>query len=171
MPPEEGLFELDRARTSTWSSPSSTRAIRASTREGIDRTLLGRDSIRLALPPGRRGDGPRGAARPPWVMEPDGTAARQWATQQCRAAGFEPEVRYEATDLIAHVRLVAAGHAVGMLPDLVWSGEREGVRLVDLPGAPSREIFAATRASSRDSEAIGAVRAALADALADHAPH
>ena len=52
-----------------------------------------------------------------------GDAARGWAEQQCRAAGFEPDVRFEAADLVAHIRLIAAGHAVGVLPDLVWAGE------------------------------------------------
>ena len=28
-------------------------------------------------------------------MEPEGTAARTWAVQLCRSAGFEPDVRFE----------------------------------------------------------------------------
>ena len=103
-------------------------------------------------------------------MEPQGTTVRRWAVQQCRAAGFEPDVRFEATDLIAHARLVAAGHAAAMLPDLVWTGDRDSVRLLELPDSPVREIFAATRTASRDDEALAAVLTALADALADHEP-
>lgn len=169
MAPEEGLFELQ-ARgfdlVVAEQYPGHTRELR----EGIDRTLLGRDPIRLALPPGDSATQLADLAERAWVLEPEGAAVRRWAVQQCRAAGFEPDVRYEATDLIAHARLVAAGHAVAMLPDLVWTGDRASVRLVELPGSPVREIFAATRASSRDSVAIAAVRDALAETLAAHVP-
>jgi DNA-binding transcriptional LysR family regulator len=79
-------------------------------------------------------------------------------------------VRFEATDLIAHARLVAAGHAVAVLPDLVWTGDRASVRLLERPGSPVREIFAATRSSSRDGAAVAAVRDAMADALYAHQP-
>lgn len=164
MSPEEALFELA-ARTFDLvvaeQYPGATRELRP----GVDRTRLGVDPIRLALPladPARR---LAELADRPWILEPAGTAVRDWAVQQCRAAGFEPDVRYEATDLTAHIRLVASGHAVAMLPDLVWSGDSGSVRLVDMPGRPKREIFAATRSASRESLAIEAVRVALADAL------
>ena len=169
MSPEDALFELaarafDLVVAEQY--PGHTRELR----DGVDRTLLGRDPIRLGVPTTDPARGLADLRDRAWILEPHGTAVRQWALEQCRAAGFEPDVRYEATDLVAQVRLVAAGHAVAMLPDLVWSGERERVRLVDLPGTPTREIFAATRTASRDNEAIAAVRTALADALAAHRP-
>lgn len=163
MPPEEALFELA-ARTFALvvaeQYPGHSRELRA----GVERTALGADPIRLALsaadPARRLAD----LADRAWILEPVGTAVREWAVQQCRAAGFEPDVRYEATDLTAHIRLVASGHAVAMLPDLVWVEDSTSVRLVDLPGTPEREIFAATRSASRPSPAIATVRAALAEA-------
>lgn len=170
MAPEEALFELTaRAFDLVVAEqyPHHSRELR----EGIDRTLLGRDPIRIGLPSSDPASGLADLRDRAWILEPSGTAVRQWAVQQCREVGFEPDVRYEATDLVAHVRLVAAGHAVAMLPDLVWSGARDGVRLLDLPGAPVREIFAATRSSSREDAAIAAVRGALADSLAAHVPH
>lgn len=169
MAPEEGLFELRARRFDVVVAeqyPGHTRELR----DGIDRTLLGRDPIRLALPPGDRAAELADLRERAWVLEPEGAAVRQWAVQQCRAAGFEPDVRFEATDLTAHARLVAAGHAAAMLPDLVWTGGRDTVRLVDLPGSPVREIFAATRSSSRDDTAVAAVREALSEALAAHVP-
>ncbi len=169
LAPETALFEL-RARAFDLvvaeQYPGHTRPVH----EGIDRVLLGRDPIRLAVPPGDRARTLAELADRPWVLEPEGAAVRQWAVQQCRAVGFEPDVRFEATDLIAHTRLVAAGHAVAMLPDLVWTGDRSTVQLRELPGSPVREIFAATRSGSQESPAIGAVRDALADALAQHRP-
>lgn len=169
LPPEVALFELQaRAFDLVVAEqyPGHTREIA----DGVDRTLLGEDPIRLAVP---RGDRVRDLADlrdRAWVLEPQGAAVRRWAVQQCRAAGFEPDVRFEATDLVSHARLVAAGHAVAMLPDLVWTGGRSTVRLLDLPGSPVREIFAATRSSSRDDDTVTAVRDALAEALAAHDP-
>ncbi|MEZ5213784.1 MAG: LysR substrate-binding domain-containing protein [Microbacterium sp.] len=103
-------------------------------------------------------------------MEPIGSAAREWAVQQCRAAGFEPDVRFELADLGAHVALIAAGHAVGMLPDLLWAGADAPVTLTDLPGSPVREIFAASRRASSSRPGIRLVRDALDAAFAAAAP-
>ena len=165
VPPEEGLFELS-ARgfdlVIAEQYPGHTRAHRA----GLERETLGNDPIRLALPPGDRArelSDLRGRA---WVMEPAGTAARQWAVQQCRAAGFEPDIRFEIADLTAQVRLIAAGRAVGVLPDLVWADLDPPVRLRELPGDPVREIFTAARTSSVARSGIRAVREALRDAFA-----
>jgi DNA-binding transcriptional LysR family regulator len=71
------------------------------------------------------------AAQSAWVMEPRGTASRHWAEQQCRVAGFEPDVRFETADLQAHIRLVESGHAVALLPDLVWGGRMPSVLVYD----------------------------------------
>jgi DNA-binding transcriptional LysR family regulator len=106
-----------------------------------------------------------GTAGLAWVMEPEGTASRQWATQLCRSAGFEPDVRFETADLIAHIRLIQSGNAVGILPDLVWAGEQPTVRLIDLPDAPHRTIFSAARLSSAGRPGVVAVRDALGRAV------
>ncbi|WP_279366238.1 LysR family transcriptional regulator [Microbacterium testaceum] len=160
LAPEEGLFEVaargfDLAVAEQY--PGHTREHR----EGLERGLLGRDAIRLAVScddPAQHLEDLRERA---WVMEPVGTAARQWATQQCRAAGFEPDVRFEMADLTAQARLVASGHAVGMIPDLVFAGEAPPVRLVGLPGQPRREVFTAVRRGTADRPGVRAVRAAL----------
>lgn len=167
MAPEEGLFELQAHAFDLVVAeqyPGHTRELRP----GIDRTILGLDPVRLALPLGDGASRLSELRDHAWALEPEGAAVRLWAVQQCRAAGFEPDVRFEATDLIAHARLVEAGHAVAMLPDLIWTGEQSRVRLIDLPGSPVREIFAATRTSSRDDPAVVAVRDALAETLAAH---
>lgn len=169
MAPEEGLFELQ-ARTFDLVVAEQYSGYTRELREGIDRTLLGLDPVRLAVPPGSTANGLDDLRDHAWAMEPQGTAVRAWSVQQCRAAGFEPDVRFEATDLVAHARLVSAGHAAAMLPDLAWTGDRSSVRLLDLPGSPVREIFAATRSSSRDNATIGAVLDAMAEALDAHVP-
>jgi len=164
MPPELGLFELSARGVDLVIAeqyPGHTRA-RVT---GLEREILGTDPIRLAVPsddPARTIDQLHDR---PWVMEPEGTAARLWAVQQCRAAGFEPDVRYELADLSAHARLVAAGQAVAVLPDLLWGDAPAPVGLRELPGRPAREIFAAQRTASQTRAGIVEVRHALGDAF------
>ncbi|WP_417508849.1 LysR family transcriptional regulator [Microbacterium sp.] len=119
MAPEAGLFELQ-ARAFDLVVAEQYAGHTREHLEGIDHTLLGTDAVRLAVPPESTASTLADLKNAAWAMEPQGAAVRQWAVQQCRAAGFEPDVRFEATDLISHARLVAAGHAAAMLPDLIW---------------------------------------------------
>lgn len=137
---------------------------------GLDRMPLTTDAIRLATPPAASGRWPArsiaDAADAPWVMEPHGAASRHWAEQACRRAGFEPRVRFETADLQAHVRLIQTGHAVALLPDLIWQGEpARGVELVPLDGDPRRTIFTSTRPAIAERPSVRAVRAALEHAV------
>ncbi|SFB71622.1 DNA-binding transcriptional regulator, LysR family [Nocardioides terrae] len=130
----------------------------------LDRQPLTEDAIRLAAGApdvGSLAD----AAQLPWVMEPRGAASRHFAEQLCRRAGFEPDVRFETADLQAHVALVSSGHAVALLPDLLWRGGVPPVRLVDLPEAAVRSVFTASPLSLASRPAVRAVRAALVDAV------
>jgi len=122
----------------------------------LDRVALCRDELRLGGAPSLAESAGRA-----WVMEPRGTASRHWAEQLCRTAGFEPDVRFETADLQAHIRLVESGHAVALLPDLVWGGRRPSIALTSLDGAPSREVFTSVREASRERPAILALRNVL----------
>ncbi|MFC0597589.1 LysR family transcriptional regulator [Streptomyces palmae] len=127
------------------------------------------DPLRLALPEGAVGpdtDDPMAALRSladhPWVMEPEGIVARHWAMAQCRNAGFEPDVRFETTDVLLHLRLVEQGHAAAFLPDLVWNGQPPTVALRHLPpGQRTRRIFTVVRRGRSQHPAIQACRDAL----------
>jgi len=150
--------------------PGRTRPIHGD----LDRVVLVHDSIALARRLGAQETTDAVAADPvaalqstrddPWVLEPAGTASRAWAEQLCRTAGFEPDVRFEVADLTAHVRLIRAGLAVGLLPELVWAGEPPTVALTPLPDEPRREIFSSARRVSAAAPSIRAVRRALASA-------
>ncbi|ARX84490.1 MULTISPECIES: LysR substrate-binding domain-containing protein [Streptomyces] len=139
----------------------------------LERADLCADPMRLALPrpvpEGADADDPGAALRAladlPWVLEPEGSAARRWATTVCRAAGFEPDVRFESPDLLLHVRLVERGHAVALLPDLVWGGAAPTVALRGLPrGQRVRTLFTVVRRGRGRHPAVAAVRGALRDA-------
>ncbi|GAA2180994.1 LysR family transcriptional regulator [Brooklawnia cerclae] len=174
--PEEGLVEVssrDFDLVLAEQYPGRTRPLFTN----LDRVALTRDPIRLAVPPRPASPALPGTTAtddPPrladlrdalWVMEPIGTAARDWSVQVCRSAGFEPDVRFETADLMAHVRLIESGNAVGLLPDLVWAGQRPTVSLTELPGAPRREVFSSARRSAAAHPAVGAARRALAEAV------
>ncbi|MBB5643347.1 DNA-binding transcriptional LysR family regulator [Cryobacterium roopkundense] len=167
--PEAGLFAVsarDFDLVLAEQYPGYTRAHRPD----LDRVNLATDALRLAVPRPRDGRVVVGsledAAMLPWVMEPVGTASRQWATQVCRSAGFEPDVRFESADLIAHIHLIESGNAVGILPDLLWAGQSPAVHLLELSGLPNRSIFSSARRSSAGRPGVLAVRDALTRAVA-----
>ncbi|KAD4060012.1 LysR family transcriptional regulator [Arthrobacter yangruifuii] len=132
---------------------------------GLDRMELTTDAIHLAVPSGGLDDGGirslADTASLAWVMEPRGAASRHWAEQACRQAGFEPDVRYETADLQAQIRLIESGNAVGLMPELVWTGRTPTVRLLELPGKPRRTIFTSVREAGSRRPAILACREVL----------
>ena len=129
----------------------------------LDRMHLTSDAIRLAVPhnglPQVRAL--MDTAELPWVMEPRGAASRHWAEQACRLAGFEPDVRFETADLQAQIRLIESGNAVGLMPDLVWTGREPSVELLELEGKPRRSIFTSVRRAGARRPAILACREVL----------
>lgn len=159
VPPEEGLFELSARRFDLVIAEQYPGHAREH-RPDLDRRSIGFDPIRLATAPDDDTPLP-GLADRGWVLEPEGTAARAWAVEQCRAAGFEPDVRFEIADLTVQMHLVAAGVAVGFLPDLIWRTMAPAVRLAELPTAPVREVFTAARRSAASHPGIMHVRDAL----------
>jgi DNA-binding transcriptional LysR family regulator len=136
---------------------------------GLEEEDLLEDPLRLALPAPPDGPAGTGAAATlrsladrPWVMEPEGTAARHWSTTLCRNAGFEPDVRFETTDLLLHLRLVEQRHAVAFLPDLLWHVRSPTVTLRSLPrGRRTRRVFTVVRRGASRHPAVAACREAL----------
>ncbi|MFI2200047.1 LysR substrate-binding domain-containing protein [Streptomyces sp. NPDC020192] len=143
---------------------------------GLEQEDLLEDPLHLALPSPADGtdtDSPTAALRSlaghPWVMEPEGTAARHWAMTLCRNAGFEPDVRFETTDLLLHLRLVEQRHAAALRPDLVWSGRSPTVALRRLPrGQRARRVFTVVRGGGSRHPAVLACRDALRHAVTLH---
>ncbi|WP_398951537.1 LysR substrate-binding domain-containing protein [Streptomyces sp. ID38640] len=111
----------------------------------------------------------RATARP-WLPSVAVTT-RHWALTLCRSTGFEPDVRFESTDLLLHLRLVEQGHAAALLPDLVWDGRPATVPLQQLPhGGQARRLFTAIRRGRGRHLAIQACRRALREAVGASGP-
>ena len=103
----------------------------------------------------------------PWIMEPAPAASRHWALQQCRVAGFEPDIRYSSADLQTHVQLVEAGEGVAILPGMLGGYRAPDVHWVELENHPKRQVFLTMRRASAAHPAVSAV----ASALKRHARH
>ncbi|HEX4246753.1 MAG TPA: LysR substrate-binding domain-containing protein [Pseudonocardia sp.] len=139
----------------------------------LEQERLCEDALRLAVPEEAAPDpaDPREALRAladhPWVMEPRDTPPGRWAMALCRNAGFEPDIRFESSDLLLHLRLVELGHAAALLPDLVWGGRPPTVTLRPLPaGQGARTVVTVARRGRGRHPAIRACRQALAAAAA-----
>ena len=102
-------------------------------------------------------------SRLPWVMESQGSAAREWAELTCRRMGFEPDVRYESDDLLVHLELIQRGLAAGMLPALVAGRARDGLRW--LPTDSARTLLSLSRSGTERSPAVRRVRHELREAF------
>ena len=131
----------------------------------LDCEVLCLDRLRLGTPPGSGIRSVEEAAHMPWVMEPRGTASRHWSEQTCRAAGFEPDVRFETADLQAHIRLIESGNAVAILPDLVWAGRKPALEMVELSESSSRTVFTSVREASAHRPAILTCRQVLRESV------
>ncbi|WAZ26023.1 LysR substrate-binding domain-containing protein [Streptomyces cinnabarinus] len=137
---------------------------------GLEAEDLLDDPLHLATPTAADAAGPTAALRSladhPWVLEPEGTAARHWALTLCRNAGFEPDVRFETTDLLLHLRLVEQRHAAAFLPRLVWNGGTPTVPLRELPrGQRTRRVLTVVRRGGSRHPAVEACRDALRHAV------
>jgi len=119
------------------------------------------DELRLITPAGWGERSLTSLASRPFVLEPVGTTAREWATAACRQAGFEPDVRYTSTDLQIHLRLAESGLAAALLPDLSGAGDRQHVLTHRLQGRPRRQIFSTVRRGAARHPKVQAFTTAL----------
>jgi molybdate transport repressor ModE-like protein len=98
----------------------------------------------------------------PWAMSGLRTDCGRAVRAACRAAGFEPDIRYEFTEFGVVLRLVSAGLAVALLPELAFSEVEHGYEVHPLAdGGLRRRVFTATRLGNRDRPAVVAFLDAL----------
>ena len=101
----------------------------------------------------------------PWIFDPADTGAGQWARNACREAGFEPDVRYVASDLLLQIHLAETGHAA-VIPGLLLAAvPRPAARIMPPPGRPHRRLTTGVCAGAGRYPAIRAFRGALRQAV------
>jgi molybdate transport repressor ModE-like protein len=100
-----------------------------------------------------------------WVMPPDDAACGQAVRSACRAAGFEPRVRWTSDDMLVLARAVAAGHGVAVLPRLSVALDAAAVEVRTLREPRLvRRLTAVARSSALGRPAVAAVIDALSAA-------
>jgi DNA-binding transcriptional LysR family regulator len=78
----------------------------------------------------------------PWITRAESHPVAEALDRSCRAAGFEPQIAYEAHDYQEAQAMVAAGIGVALAPTLALEGIRPGVSVLPLrPPAPVRRIL------------------------------
>lgn len=115
----------------------------------VDHPLAGADRVTAA---DLRGDA--------WVTSPPGTACHDWF-QRLFARTARPEVRHRIDDFSTQLALVAAGGGIALVPRLARPPLPAGLVALPVAPTPTRSVETAWRASSEDSPAIRAIRAAL----------
>jgi DNA-binding transcriptional LysR family regulator len=86
----------------------------------------------------------------------------------CRAAGFEPDVRFTSADILLNRHLVETGHAAALLPSLPGPPDLRSTRILELPTAPKRQIFTAIRNGAKTHPAVVALLKSLEHAAKLH---
>jgi DNA-binding transcriptional LysR family regulator len=83
-----------------------------------------------------------------WAAEPADSLCGRALRSACRAAGFEPDVRYISSETSVVLSTVARAGAVSLVPRLALASPPPGLDVVAVRDAPPRRIvFAAHRAS------------------------
>ena len=102
-----------------------------------------------------------------WIMPPDDAACGLAVRSACRAAGFEPRVRWTSDDMLVLARAVAAGHGVAVLPRLSVAVDAADLATRELGGPVlQRRLTAVARSAALARASVAAVIAALARAAA-----
>jgi DNA-binding transcriptional LysR family regulator len=136
---------------------------------GLDREDLFTEAVRLALPsehPAAAHGGPvalADLAGEAWATVYPGGGMARLVRRMCNEhGGYEPDVRHETNELTMLLALVAARHAVTLLPELAFAGHLPGVAIRPVADAElTRTVFTAVRAGADRRPALAAVREAL----------
>jgi DNA-binding transcriptional LysR family regulator len=90
-----------------------------------------------------------------WAAEPAGGTCGRAARAACRAAGFEPDVRYVSSEPGVVLCVVRAAGAVSLMPRLSLAEAPPGIDILPVAGPGARRVvFAARRRGSANRPAI-----------------
>ena len=97
-----------------------------------------------------------------WVMPPEEAACGRAVRAACRAAGFEPHVRWETDDMLLLARAVAEGHGIAVLPVRSVAHDVAAIEVRELrEPALRRRLVAIARASVAARPIVAEVTDAL----------
>ena len=87
-----------------------------------------------------------GLAGEVWAADPPGSSCGRAMRSTCRAAGFEPDVRYNSREAAVVLRAVLDGSAIALLPELALAAAPPGLDILAVTDVPvRRRVFGARR--------------------------
>lgn len=105
-----------------------------------------------------------------WIRSTPRSSCHPFTERACRAAGFEPRIRFEFDDYAAMQNLVASGAGVALAPDLGLTRLSPGVAARPIAFGPKRRVLAAYRNGEEGLFGIPEMLAALREAVAAREP-
>ena len=96
-----------------------------------------------------------------WIRSTTRSSCNPFTERACRAAGFEPRIRFEFDDYTAMQNLVASGAGVAFAPDLGLSRLNPGVAVRPIAFGPKRRVHAAYITGEGDGHGIPEMLEAL----------
>jgi DNA-binding transcriptional LysR family regulator len=101
-----------------------------------------------------------------WIRSTPRSSCHPFTERACRAAGFDPRIRFEFDDYAAMQSLVASGAGVAFAPDMGLTRVNPGVAVRPIAFGPKRRVHAALRAGEGGSTGIPEMLAALRESVA-----
>jgi DNA-binding transcriptional LysR family regulator len=105
-----------------------------------------------------------------WIRSTNRSSCNPFTERACRAAGFEPRIRFDFDDYTAMQSLVASGAGVAFAPDLALSHVDPGVAVRPIAFGPKRRVHAAYRAGEREERGLSEMLDALHEATLAREP-
>jgi DNA-binding transcriptional LysR family regulator len=105
-----------------------------------------------------------------WIRSTPRSSCHPFTERACRAAGFDPRIRFEFDDYAAMQSLVASGAGVAFAPDMGLTRVNPGVAVRPIAFGPKRRVHAALRAGEGGSAGIPEMLAALRESVAAREP-
>jgi DNA-binding transcriptional LysR family regulator len=105
-----------------------------------------------------------------WIRGTPRSSCHPFTERACRAAGFEPRIRFEFDDYAAMQNLVASGAGVALAPDLGLTRLSPGVAARPIAFGPKRRVLAAYRDGEGGLFGIPDMLAALRETVAAREP-
>ncbi|MBB4930967.1 molybdate transport repressor ModE-like protein [Lipingzhangella halophila] len=97
----------------------------------------------------------------PWISWSGGSICDNWLHGMLRERGVEPDIAHEAEEHQTKMAMIAAGLGVAVMPRMGRGPVPEGVRLVPVQSALTRQVYVFWRADAARRPAIRAAVRAL----------
>ena len=144
---------------------------RPAPRDGrLERVDLLEEPLRVVLPAGHPADAEAVAlerlAGERWVATPPGTACRAMVDRACGAAGYVPDVPFQANEFAVLAAFVTAGLGVALIPELALGAFGAGTVVRPVADVPvTRRVYVSARRGGLERPALAAMVDAIRGAV------